>query len=141
MANSTPSGMVIEYDSAGGALQDITQHVQSINGVDIEQITEETHSFGDLWEENKPVGIGRIPPIEISGLYDDDGAANGPNTLFAGRIPETPATNTRTFKVTWKSGKTTAVETYLGAYKRTPDRGGLTKYTAVLIPTGLPTEV
>lgn len=140
MANSVPSGIIIEYDNAGGSLVDITQHVQTINDFDVEDITEETHSLGDLWEENKPIGVGRIPDIELSGLYDDV-VTVGPDALFAGRIPETPATATRTFKITWRTGKTSSVETYLGLYRRSADRAGLTKYTARLKPTGAVTEV
>lgn len=140
MANSTPAGIIIEYDNSGGSLVDITQHVQTINDIDIESLTEETHTFGDSWEENKPIGVGKMADIEIGGLYDDV-AATGPDALFAGRAPETPASNTRTFKITWRSGKTTSVETYLASYKRTADRAALTKYTAKLKPTGTVTEV
>jgi hypothetical protein len=133
--------MIVEYDNSGGTLQNITQHVLSINDVDIENIVEETHTLGDAWEESKGIGVGRIPVVEISGLYDDDAAANGPNTLFAGRVPEGPGVNTRTLKITWKSGKTTEFETVLLSYRRSADRGGLTKYTVRLQPTGAPTEV
>jgi len=140
MANSTPAGMIIAYDDSGGTPQTITQHVQSINDVDVESVLEEKHSFGDAWEEHLPIGIGRVGAIELSGLYDDDAAANGPNTLFANRVPETPASTTRTLTITWRSGKTTTVETYLISYRRTPDRNGLTKYTARLQPTGAVTE-
>lgn len=140
MANSTPAGIVVEYDNAGGSLVDITQYVQTINDIDVESITEEVHSLGDSWEETKPIGVGRVAPIELGGLYDDQ-ATTGPDALLAGRAPETPATATRTLKITWKSGKTTSVETYLGLYRRSADRNGLTKYLARLMPTGAVTEV
>jgi hypothetical protein len=138
MANSIPSGIVVSYDDGSGTPQDITQFVLSINDVDVESVTEEKHSFGDSWEEHLPIGIGRMAPVEISGLYDD--AANGPDALFKRSSPETPSSITRTLTITWKSGKTTSVETYMGSYKRSPDRNGLTKYTARLIPTGTVTE-
>lgn len=139
MAKSTPSGIVVEYDNSGGSLVDISQYVQTINNVDVEGVIEETHTFGDSWEESLPVGIGRVGPIELGGLYDDT-ATTGPDALFANRVPETPASNTRTLKITWRSGKTTSVETYLAMYQRTPDRNALTRYMARLQPTGAVTE-
>jgi hypothetical protein len=139
MAKSTPADIVIEYDNAGGALVDISQYVQTINGIEIEGILEETHTFGDSWEESLPVGIGKTGQIEIGGVYDDTGAT-GPDALFAGRIPETPASSTRTFKMTYVGAKTTSVETYLSKYTRNPDKNGLTKWKATLQPTGAVTE-
>jgi hypothetical protein len=140
MTNSTPAGVVISYDNGAGTPVDITAHVMEINDIEIESLTEEMHSFGKTWEESKPVGIARMSDIELSGLYDDV-AATGPDALFAGRAPETPATATRTITFTWRTGKTTSVETYLKSYTRSPDRNELTKYSAVLQPTGVVTEV
>lgn len=144
MANATPSGTKIEYDNASDVLQDITPHVLTINEVDIESLSEEIHSFGMTFESFKPIGIARISQIELSGLYDDTAAGSpnmGPDALFANRAPETPASVTRTLKITWRTGKTTSVETYLSHYKRQADRNALTKYTAILLPFGTVTEV
>jgi hypothetical protein len=140
MANSTPAGIVIEYDNSGGTLVDITQHVLTINDIDIESIHEEKHTFGDSWEETLAIGIAKMMPIELTGLYDDT-ATTGPDALFAGRAPETTSTATRTFRITWNSTpKRTAVETYLKIYGRKADRNALSKYKAVLQPTGTVTE-
>jgi len=135
MANSNPSSMKIEYDNAGGALVDISQYVMTLNDIDTESVTEETHTFGDTWDEHTPVGVGRLPAIELGGLYDDT-AVSGPDALFAGRVPEVTTATTRTLKITWGGTKTTAFETYLSSYKRTADRNGLTKFTVKLQPTG-----
>ena len=139
MAYSPPSGVVIQYDNAGGTPVDISQYVLTVNDIDIESVTEEVHTFGDQWEEHLPIGIGRMSPVEIMGLYDDV-ASVGPDALFADRAPESPSDNTRTLTLTWRSGKTTSVETYLLSYRRTADRNALTKYTARLQPTGAVTE-
>ena len=139
MATSSPSEVVIEYDNSGGSLQDISQYVLSINDIDVESVTEEVHTFGDSWEEHLPIGLARLPAIEISGLYDDT-ASTGPDALFIRTTPETPASNTRTLKLTWRSGKTTSVETFVLSYRRSADRSALTKYTARLQPTGAVTE-
>lgn len=132
---STPSQIKIEYDNAAGSLVDISQFVMTLNDVVVEQITEETHSFGDLWEENIAIGIGKLGELTLGGLYDDQ--AGGPDSLFAGRVPEDPNTATRTLKITWRTaGKTTTFETFLASYTRKADRGALTKYEAKLLPTG-----
>jgi hypothetical protein len=141
MANSAPSGITVFYDNAGGTPVDITQYVLTINDIDVESVAEETHSFGDAWEESLPVGIGRVGVVELSGLYDDI-VTVGPNALFTGRVPEVPGTAvTRTLTITWRTGKSTAFETYLLSYRRSADRNGLTKYTVRLQPTGAVTEV
>lgn len=139
MANSIPSGMIIQYDDGSDALQDITAFVTGgLGDFEVESLLEEKHPFGVTMEQHLPIGIGRVAPIEFTGLYDD--VALGPNALFAGRVPETPASATRTFKITWRSGKTSSVETYLISYKRSADRNGLTKFTVRLQPTGAVTE-
>jgi hypothetical protein len=138
VANSTPAGIIVNYDDSGGTPRDITQFVLSINGINVEQITEEKHSFGDSWEEHLAVGIARMQPVELSGLYDDVG--NGPDALFVRATPDTPASTTRTLQITWRSGKTTTVETIELSYERAADRNALTKYTARLQSTGAVTE-
>ena len=140
MALSPPSGIVVEYDNSGGSLVDISQHVLTLGDFKVEQITEEKHSFGDLWEEHLPVGVGRLPALPIGGLYDDT-AATGPNALFGGQIPISPATASRTLKITWLADKTSSVETTLLDFTRSADRSALTKYTATVQPTGAVTEV
>lgn len=140
MALSIPSGVKIEYDNGSDTLVDITQYVLSVNDFDVETITEEKHTFGDSWEEHLPIGLGRVPIIEIGGLYDDT-ASVGPDALFANRAPETPTSTTRTLKITWRTGKTTSIETYLITYRRSADRNAVTKFTARLQPSGAPVEV
>lgn len=139
MANSIPSGIIFMYDNGAGTPVDITQYILELSEIEVISGIEEKHSFGDSWEEWLPFGVGKMNPIEIMGLYDDV-VTVGPDALFANRAPETPSSTTRTVTITWRSGKTTAVETYLISYKRSPDRNALTKYTTRLQPTGAVTE-
>jgi len=142
MALSPPSGIKVEYDNSGGSPVDITQYVLTINDVSVESILEEVHPFGSTgnWEASMPVGVGKVGPVELGGLYDDT-ATTGPDALFAGRVPEVPGTAiTRTLKITWRSGKYTNFETYLISYDRAADRNQLTKYKVKLQPTGAVTE-
>jgi hypothetical protein len=138
MAKIGPASITIEYDNSGGTLVDISQHVLTINDVDVESLTEEVHTFGDSWEESLGIGVGRMAPVEISGLFDDT-ASTGPDALFKRSSPEGPASTSRTLKITWGTN-TTSVETWVASYRRTADRGALTRYTARLQPTGTVTE-
>ena len=36
------------------------QYVLTLNGIDVESVLEETHTFGDSWEESLAVGIGKV---------------------------------------------------------------------------------
>jgi hypothetical protein len=140
MANYGPTSCTVHYDiTDGGALTDITAYVQSINDIAIEEMMEETRSLGDAWEEFLPLGVVKHAQIELSGLYDD-AASPAPNALFGGRIPIGPAAVTRTFKIVYGSTKSTTVETHLVSFTRTADKGALTRYKAVLQPTGTVTE-
>lgn len=140
MAKYGPSSITVEYDNSGGTPVDITAYVLTINDVEVEELSEEVHPFGEQWESNMPVGVGRISDIELGGLFDDT-ATTGPDALFAGRIPEGPAATTRTLTITWGGSKTTSVETYLTKYARQADRAAITRYTVTLKPTGAVTEV
>jgi hypothetical protein len=138
MAKSTPSDIVIWYDASNGAPVDISQFVQNIGGIEIENLIEETHTFGDSMEESTPVGIGRWGQVQIDGLYDN--VVGGPDTLFNAALPTNPNDATRTLKIEWSNTHSTSVETILIKYSRIPDRSALVKFSATLQPVGNPTE-
>lgn len=139
MAKSTPAGIVIKYDNSGGTLVDLSQYILTIGGVDVESVLEEVHSFGDSWEESLPIGVGKMAPIVLGGLYDSV-VTVGPDALFIRTSPETPTSATRTLEITWEGSKKTTVETFVKVYKRSPDRNALTKFEVTLQPTGTVTE-
>lgn len=138
MAKYGSPSIVIEIDSAdGGSLVDITQYIQEFDGVKIERLMEEgSHSFGDSWFEALQSGMRRAHPVKLGGFYDD-AASTGPDAIFV-----TSATHavTRTFKVTWGGSKTTTVEVWITEYDRKPERGKLTRFEVMLLPTGAVTE-
>jgi hypothetical protein len=121
----------------------VSQFVLSLGDFSIEQGIEEKHTFGDVWEESLPFGVGKVAPFDIGGLYDDT-AVSGPDLLFRITTPDTAATGSRTLKVTWKTTggtKSTSVECFRTSYKVSADRNGLTKFSATVQPTGATTEV
>jgi hypothetical protein len=62
---STPAGT---YLLVGGI--NVTGDIYSMS-VELENLVEETHTFGDSMEETTPVGIGRLVLTTGEGLYDD----------------------------------------------------------------------
>ena len=138
MAKYGSSSVVIEFDGAdGGALTDMSQHVQSINGTKISKLTEESHTFGDAWFEALQTGIKRMENIVLEGLYDDT-ATTGPDAVW--NIAAITHAVTRTFKITYGGTKTTSVETWILSYERMPVRGALTRFRVELQPTGAVSE-
>lgn len=134
MAKYGSDDIVLEFDSTeGGSLSAITQYITGINGINIEALLEEGTTFGDSWVEQLFTGIKQMGDITLDGQYDDT-ASTGPNVVFIG------IGQTRTFKITYGSTKTTSVETIIKSYNRTPVRKELTKFQVVLSPTGAPTE-
>jgi hypothetical protein len=140
MAKSTPAEIIVEFDDGAAAAQNISQYSITLNGISVEQILERADSFGDSWEEHLPIGKGKVAPVVIGGHFDDT-ASTGPDALFKITTPDGPATASRTLKVTWRTGKTTSVETFRQKYDRNPVRDGLTKFEATLQPTGATVEV
>jgi len=132
------NSVVINYDNAGGTPVDMSQHVLDINGVEVEAILEETHSFGDAWFESLATGLRRMADVVLGGLYDDVGTT-GPDVIF-NAVTTGPAVATRTLQVVYGSTKSTTVETVNMKYGRKLARGALHKYEVTLRPTGAVTE-
>ena len=130
MAKYSSKDLTITY---GGT--DMTQHVRSINGVDIEAILEESHSFGDTWFESLSTGMKRMNPIELGGLYDDT-ATTGPDAKFGPTALGTSAS----LVITWGGTKTTTVTAFVAKYSRGAQLGALTNYSVTLQPSGTVTE-
>lgn len=134
MATYGPDDVVVRYDNSSGSLVDMTQHVISIDGLDIEALfDDQARSFGDVWSDQQPIGVKQWQPVTIEGLYDDT-ATTGPDAIFnsVGSI--------RTLELTYGGTKKTTVETYIKNYRRLPNIDRLTHYQVVIQPFGAPTE-
>lgn len=138
MANYSGKDFIVSIDDSTGSPTVITQHVQEINGIDIEAVLEESHTFGDQWIEQLFAGMRKVGDITLKGLYND--AAGGPNAILnnPGGVGDTNPT--RTLLVTYGSTKTSSVEVVIKSFKRLPARGAITKYECTLSPSGALTE-
>lgn len=123
----------IEVDNSGGSPVDLSQYITSIGTIDKEAVSEESHTAGDSWVEHLFVGLSRMADVTLGGFYDDT-ASTGPDAVL------NAIGATRTLTVTYGSTKTTSVEALIANYRRSPARGELTKFEAVLRPTGAVTE-
>jgi len=133
MAKYGSDDITVEVDNSSGTPVDITAYVNSINGVDIEAITEDTTVFGDSWQENAYVGVKKANSIQFKGFYDDT-ADSGPDAVL------NALGDTRTVTITYGNSKSSSVEAIIAKYVRTPGVSKLTEFECDLTPTGAVTE-
>lgn len=135
---SNALGIVV--DSTAGTTVDVTQSILEFNGLDIEAMMEESHTFGDSWVENLFAGLRKVNEVTLKGFYADT-AATGFDVIFndPGNT-KTASSASRTLVVTWGGTKTSTVEFFIKNYRRLPSRGTLTKAEAVLVFSGTLTE-
>lgn len=133
MAKYGSKDLKVEVDNSGGTLVDLSNYVTTINGISVEAILEEGTAMGDTWVEQLFTGNKQMPAITLGGFYDDT-ASTGPDAVL------NAIGDTRTLKVTWGGTKTTSTEAIITSYVRTPAVKTLTKFSAVLTPTGAVTE-
>ena len=131
--------LTVEFDNSSGALQNMSQYVDEVGGLDVEATLVESHTAGDSWAEMLFAGLKKASEVTLSGFYDDT-ATTGPNAIFNDIGCEATASGTRTLKLTWGSTKTSSVETIIKNYRRRPAKGNLTRFEVALVPTGAVTE-
>jgi hypothetical protein len=129
--------VTITYDDApGGTPRAITGFVMELGGAKIVVDTEESNEFGDQWKEFTATGMRSSPDIPVSGNFDTT-ATTGPHVVLnpvAGDADPNGAT--RTLAIVFGDGKTFTVETRLVEYEVAGQNGKLTKFNAVIRPTG-----
>jgi hypothetical protein len=125
----------ISIDDHGGSLRNITAHVLTIDGLKIEQITEENSPFGVAYETNTPVGKQKFGPVKIAGNYDTT-ATTGPHVVFS-TLETTPQDSTRTLTIAPGDSKSLSGEGYVIDYELVLTDGKLTGYVATFVQAGL----
>ena len=117
--------------SIGGT--DMSQHIDTLNGFEVEALIQESHTFGDSWVERLYTNIRNAMPFTLVGFYDDT-VTTGPDAKF-----NTLGT-TVAVVLTWGGTKTSTFNAIVTKYKRTPTRGELHRYEVELTPSGAVTE-
>lgn len=129
MAKYGSGSVTVTMDDSGGTPRAITPYVQTIGGLKIEAITQQTNPFGSTAEAHTPVGVYKSIDIPITGFFDDT-ATVGPHVVF-GTISSTVAAASRTLAVV-TGGGTYTVEVIVDSYEVMPKNGALTEYAANL---------
>jgi hypothetical protein len=125
MANYGSKDTIIELTDASAVYHDISAHVRTFNGIDVENLTQEVHGFGETWVKNLWTGMSKVNDITFEGFYSD--TTNTPAQLYArGAL--------RSLRVTWGGGKTTTTDVIMSKFSRDPKLGELTHYKMVLKP-------
>jgi hypothetical protein len=134
VARYASKDLTVKVDNSSGTLVNLSAYVDSISGLDLEAILEEdSHTFGDTWAEALSTGMKRVGEVTLEGFYDDT-SSTGPEAIL------NAIGDQRTLEITWGGTKVTTVETLIKSYSRKPSRGQLTRFTAVLKPTGSLTD-
>lgn len=123
-------------DAPGGTSRDMTNYLLTIGGAKIENILQPSHAFGDSWEEMLSTGFARVPPITVTGYFDDT-ATTGPHTVFQVKTADrSPQAATRTVAMGFGNSTSFGGEAVMSSYEVTGKNGNLTEFTAVVQPTG-----
>lgn len=117
--------------TAGGT--EMKNYIDTINGFEIEALTQEGTAFGDAWVEHLYTGIQEAKPLTLEGFYDDT-ATTGPDAKF-----NTLGTSVA-FVITWGGSKTSSFTAIIKNYVRSPVRKELTRFSVTLLPTAAVTE-
>jgi len=135
MANATWADLTVEFDNAAGTLQNISNNVLTINGINIKAEVQDVTGAGLGYVKKLFAGLLSAEQVTLGLLYDD-AVAPASDALFNDPGCKNTTAGTRTLKVTWRGAKATSVETIITSYSRQPKKGELTMCEVTLDPTG-----
>lgn len=122
---SSASGTTVTHNLAN--------YIDTINGFKLNSMLQESHAFGDAWVENLYTGIKSADDVTVGGFFDDV-AASGPHALM-GQTSDLGAERNCEIDFTGTSD-IVAFKYLLASYQRSPVRGELTRFEAVLKVSG-----
>lgn len=121
----------ISVDDSGGTPRDLSQYIDTVNGLRVESIlVDPSHTFGDTWVERLDTAIKQHADVTIEGWFDDT-ATSGPHVVLG-----TTGGTARTLTYNPGGSNTRNVEVWIRSYEILMTRGEMTRYRAVLAPTG-----
>ena len=131
--SSTVTTVTIDA-SPGGAAKIITPYVDTINGMAIEAITQQTNPFGVTSEQNTPTGLVKSMDLTLAGLYDNVADVGSWTVLkqVAGDIAV--ASVGRVLIVLAATGATYTITVHLVKTEVIVTNGSLTRYATLLRP-------
>jgi hypothetical protein len=133
MAKFGSSVVTVTIDDApGGTPRIITPYVNTIGGLAIELLTQQTNPFGTSNESHTPTGMEKTPDIAIAGFHDNT-ATLGPHVVLKPvAADKSPASVGRVLVILAASGATFTITVHLVKYDILAKNGALTEYAALV---------
>lgn len=119
-------------DAPGGTPRIITPYVNTISGIAVENITQQTNPFGTAFESHTPTGITRVPDIVLSGFFDDTATLGSWTVLKPNALDYAPASVGRVLVILAATGATFTITVHLVKTEVLNKNGNLTEYAATL---------
>lgn len=135
MAKYSSTTTTVTLDaSPGGAAKIITPYVDTISGMAIEAITQQTNPFGVTSEQHTPTGLVKSMDIVLSGLYDTTADVGSWTVLkqVAGDIAV--ASVGRVLVILAATGATYTITVHLVKTEILVQNSQLTRYSTLLRP-------
>lgn len=130
------SSITVSLDDGSGTLRNVSQHILEMGGTKISNALELSHAFGDAWEESTPVGVQKGEPIKLGGLWDTT-ATTGPHVVMTPNANDADPNGTlRTLTIVYGDSKQVTMECRLASYEVMGNVGKLTRFEAMLTPSG-----
>ena len=123
-------------DASQGTARTITPYVQTISGIAVEAITQQTNPFGTASEAHTPVGMTKTPDIVLSGWYDNASNVGSWTVMKPAAADISPSSTGRTLAVTAVTGNTFTIAVHLVKMEVLCKNGALTEYAATLRQMG-----
>lgn len=136
MAKYGSSVVTITLDDApGGTPRIITPYVNTIGGIGIELLTQQTNPFGSSSESHTPTGMEKTSDIAMTGFFDDT-ATLGPKVMFflaaTKDLDKAPASVGRVLVILAATSHTFTITVHVVDAKIIAQNGALTEYSVLL---------
>ncbi len=118
--------------NSNATVREISNYVDTFNGVALEALTQQSDAFGDSWVENLYVGVKKMDDMTMEGFYEDT-AASSPHAIFGDMAH---LGNERNFEINHGASDLVNGKCLIAKYERLPKRGELTRFRVTLRPTG-----
>lgn len=129
MAKYGSPDLKIEVANAGGTLVDLSAYIDDDIKLDIEGMMEELLAYSASWPTQVSTGVKKASDITLGGMFDDT-ATSGPHVIL------NAIGSTRSVKITWGGSNTSTFEAVIKTYSLKSSKGSMTRFEAVLTPTG-----
>ena len=133
MAKYGSSVVTVTFDDApGGTPRIVTPYVNTIGGLKIENLTQQTNPFGTANESHTPTGMEKTPDITIAGFFDDTATLGVAAVFKLKAADKVPASVGRVLVILAATAQTFTITVHLVSYEILNKNNNLTEYAAVV---------